>query len=86
VKIDTWDDAKKSAGILIGAGVDKIAAALVDAHIEGLEQAINQLHIGNDDALSALRERRIFMLNQKPTLDAPNAEDLGLGDQGQSGG
>jgi hypothetical protein len=86
VKIDTWDDAKNSAEALKGANVDKVAAALVDAHIEGLEQAISELHVGNDDALRTLRERRTFMLNQKPTLDAPNAEDFGLGDQGQSGG
>lgn len=72
--------------MLNGASVDKIAAALIDAHVEGLEQAISQWHVGNDDALRTLRERRTFMLNQKPTLDQPNSEDLGLGDQGQSGG
>lgn len=67
MKIDEWDDAIKAAAPLLGANTKGMAAALVDAHAEGLLQAISLLQQGDEDAITTLRQRLEFILAEKPS-------------------
>lgn len=46
MKIDNRADALNAAQSLLNVGVDQIANALLEAHLEGIEQARSQFHQG----------------------------------------
>ena len=46
MKIDNRADALNAAQSLVNAGADQIANALLEAHLEGIEQARSQFHQG----------------------------------------
>jgi hypothetical protein len=66
MKIDDLNDALSAAHHLANATVEQIADALLEAHLEGIEQGRSPLLQGKsvDQALDELDERRRFLRAQ----------------------
>jgi len=62
MKIDTREDALHEAQRLVGATEDELADALLEAHLEGLDQGHSVA--GKENAATELMNRRIFVLGQ----------------------
>ena len=76
MRLDNLEDALRVAEHLRGATVKEIADSLIDAHVEGLSQAISVLHQADIDKniVEQLRRRRQFILSEKAKLAPKEGE------------